>query len=247
MTDIQLIALDMDGTLLNDQKEVPKRNRDAIEQALEQDVHVVLSTGRGIRRCYSIAKDLRLSSYLVTANGAEIWTMEKERLQQSVMKTELVEKIYNLAIQAGAGVWMISSEGAFQGDTIPEDFYQYDWLKFGCYSADKQTLDILVKEFSNYEELEIANSLPTNIEVNAKGVTKANALSFLCERIGITMDQVLACGDSLNDLKMIQAAGVGAAMDNAQDAIKQVADFVTKADNNNGGVGEAIERYVLGR
>jgi Cof subfamily protein (haloacid dehalogenase superfamily) len=92
--------------------------------------------------------------------------------------------------------------------------------------------------------LELTNSLPTNVEANPAGVSKAAALHFLCERMGITMEEVMAVGDSLNDIKMIQASGVGVAMGNAQEAIKNVADFVTDTNNNNG-VAKAIERVAL--
>lgn len=243
MKEIKLIALDMDGTLLNDVNEVTEKNRKAIEKALEKDVHVILSTGRGFDRCYPYAVDLRLPSYLVPANGAEIWTMEKELLRRKPLRTEMVEKLYNLAIQAGAGIWMVSTADVFQNER-PDDFYSHEWLKFGCYTENEKALNILVNEFSKYEELEISNSLPTNIEVNAKGVSKADALQFICDRIGITMDNVMACGDSLNDIKMIQQSGVGIAMGNAQEAIKKVADYVV-ASNNDSGVAEAIERFVL--
>lgn len=243
MKNIKIIALDMDGTLLNDNKEVPRRNKEAIEKALQQDVHVMLSTGRAFDFSYPYAVELNLPSYHIAANGAEIWTMDKELLRRKSLPKGMIEKLYNIGRQVGAGMWMISSEGAFQ-EELPEDHEQYEWLKFGCYSEDKKTLDILIKEFSKYEELELANSLPTNIEVNAKGVTKAHALEFLCERMGITMNEVMACGDSLNDIKMIQASGIGIAMGNAQESIKKVADYVT-VSNNDGGVAEAIERFVL--
>jgi len=244
MTDIKLIALDMDGTLLNDAQEVPEANRLAIEKALAKDVHVILSTGRGIDHCYSYAVDLKLPSYIVSANGAEIWTMEKELLQRKPIRLEMIEKLYNLARQVGVEIWMISTAGAFREKEIPRDFENYDWLKFGCSTEDQKKLDILVKEFSVYEELELANSLPTNIEVNAKGVSKAGALRYLCDKIGITMENVLACGDSLNDIKMIQEAGAGVAMGNAQEAIKKAADYIT-VSNNEAGVAAAIEKYVL--
>lgn len=243
MTNIKLIALDMDGTLLNDAQEVPEANKQAIEKALASGIDVVLSTGRGVDTCYPYAKELKLSSYMVTANGAEIWTMEKELLQRTGLSTEMMEKLYNIALQVGVKMWMISTEGAFR-DELPANLKEYEWLKFGCHTEDQQKLDILVKEFSKYEELELTNSLPTNIEVNKKGVSKAKALRYLCEKIGITMDNVMACGDSLNDIKMIQEAGVGVAMGNAQQAIKNVADYTT-VSNNEGGVGEAIEKFAL--
>ena len=168
MKEIKLIALDMDGTLLNDDGEIPARNREAIAEALKKDVHVVLSTGRGFKRSFPIAEDLHLSSYHISANGAEIWTMQRELLRRITLPTELVEKLYNLAIQVGAGIWMITTDGVLT--TAPEDFYEYEWLKFGCHSEDRRKLDILVQEFSKFGGLEISNSLPTNIEVNAEGV-----------------------------------------------------------------------------
>lgn len=243
MKEIKLIALDMDGTLLNDELEVPERNREAIKKALDKGVEVVISTGRGFNACYPYAVDLQLPSYLISANGAEIWTMEKELLQRSGLETEMMKKLYNIATQVGVGMWMISTEGAFR-EELPTDLENYEWLKFGCHTEDEKKLDILVKEFSQYEELELSNSLPTNIEVNAKGVSKAKALNFLCELIGITMDNVMACGDSLNDIKMIQEAGIGVAMGNAQEAIKNVADYQS-VTNNEGGVAEAIEHFIL--
>lgn len=243
MTDIKLIALDMDGTLLNTNHEVSDRTKDAIKEALAKDIHVVLSTGRGIRACYPYAELLKLESYLITANGGEIWTVEKELLDQHLHQTETIEKLYHLGKEIGVNMWMISTDGVFNNEA-PENFNDYKWLKFGCESKDKDKLDKMIKEMSYYEGLELTNSLPTNVEVNPVGVSKAKALHFLCEKIGITMDNVMAVGDSLNDIKMIQEAGVGVAMGNAQDAIKKVANFVTDT-NNNDGVAKAIEKFAL--
>ncbi|WP_010647681.1 Cof-type HAD-IIB family hydrolase [Oceanobacillus massiliensis] len=240
---VKLIALDMDGTLLTSAHEVTVRTQQAIEQSLAKGIHVVLSTGRDFRTCYPYAEELKLQSYLVTANGGQIWTVEKELLDQHLLETALIEKLYNLGTQVGVNMWMISTSGVFRDD-IPENFYDYEWLKFGCESTDEQKLDIMVKELSRYKELELTNSLPTNVEANPKGVSKAKALKFLCDKIGITMENVMAVGDSLNDIKMIQEAGIGVAMGNAQEAIKQVADHTTET-NNNDGVAKAIEKYVL--
>ncbi|WP_067727068.1 Cof-type HAD-IIB family hydrolase [Oceanobacillus damuensis] len=241
--EVKLIALDMDGTLLTGEHDITERTKIAIEQALGKGTHVVLSTGRGFQTCYPCAEELKLQSYLITANGGQIWTMEKELLDQHLLKTELIEKMYNLGTQVGVNMWMISTSGVFRAEA-PDDFYEYEWLKFGCESTDKQKLDIMVQELSHYEELELTNSLPTNVEVNPKGVSKAKALHFLCDKIGITMNEVMAVGDSLNDIKMIQEAGIGVAMGNAQEAIKKVADHTTDT-NNNDGVAKAIEQFAL--
>ncbi|MGJ9457647.1 Cof-type HAD-IIB family hydrolase [Oceanobacillus sp. CF4.6] len=241
--DIKLIALDMDGTLLSDDHEVSERTVKAIEDAMNQGIHVVLSTGRGFQACYPYAEQLKLQSYLITANGGQVWTVEKELLDQHLLETKLIEKLYNLGTQVGVNMWMISTSGVFRGEA-PENFYDYEWLKFGCESQDKQKLDIMVQELSHYEGLELTNSLPTNMEANPKGVSKARALHFLCDKIGITMKEVMAVGDSLNDIKMIQEAGIGVAMGNAQEAIKNVANHTTDS-NNEEGVAKAIERFAL--
>ncbi|SET08500.1 hypothetical protein SAMN05216389_105108 [Oceanobacillus limi] len=243
MAEVKLIALDMDGTLLNRQEEVSNYTKQVIAQALEKGVHVVLSTGRSFKTCYPYAEDLSLSSYLVTCNGGEIWTMEKELLEQHLLDASAMEKMWYMGEELGLDPWMISTENIYRGN-CPADFKQQKWLKFGCDSHDKDKLDQLVKDLSYMEGLELTNSLPMNVEVNPKGVSKASALRKVCQKLNITMDNVMAVGDSLNDIKMIQEAGVGVAMGNAQEAIKNVANHVTDT-NENDGVAKAIERFVI--
>lgn len=242
--DIKLIALDMDGTLLTSGDEITQPTRKVIAKALEQDIHVVLSTGRWLGSCYPFAESLHLTSYLITTNGGEIWTMNKELLERHLLDPKMMEKMWELANHLGMNTWIVSTEKVYYHGDRPEDFYAHEWLKFGCNSEDKGKLDKIIEELSYYDELELTNSMPTNIEVNPIGVNKANALKRVCKEIGITMDQVMAAGDSLNDIKMIQEAGVGIAMDNAQEAIKKVADYITDS-NDNDGVAKAIERFAL--
>lgn len=241
---IKLIALDMDGTLLKDNHEVSAPTKEVIKKALANDIHVVLSTGRSLDTCYPYAAALELTSYLVTANGGETYTMEKELLDQHLMPIEKIEKMWSLGEEVGVDIWMIATDGVYRNGSMPENFADHKWLKFGCNTEDENKLERMIKELSHMEGLELTNSLPTNIEANPAGVSKAAALHFVCEKIGITMDEVMAVGDSLNDIKMIQEAGVGVAMGNAQEAIKNVADFVTDT-NNHDGVAKAIEHFAL--
>ncbi|WP_152655267.1 Cof-type HAD-IIB family hydrolase [Oceanobacillus sp. CFH 90083] len=240
---IKLIALDMDGTLLNPELEVSKRNQEAIQKALHQGIQVVLSTGRGFDTCYPYAEELKLKTFLITANGGEIWTVEKELLRRKLLATDVVEKLYQITEELGVRRWMISTERVFQADELV-NIEDYQWLKFGCASEDLEKLQKVKKRLTEFGGLEITNSLPTNIEINPEGVSKANALSFLCERTGISMDEIMAVGDSLNDIKMIQQAGIGVAMGNAQEKIKEVANVIT-ASNKEDGVGKAIEKFAL--
>ncbi|MBS4161556.1 HAD-IIB family hydrolase, partial [Klebsiella pneumoniae] len=94
------------------------------------------------------------------------------------------------------------------------------------------------------KELEVTNSSPTNIEVNAIGINKAAALAKVSERLGFTMENVMAVGDSLNDIAMIKEAGLGVAMGNGQDIVKETADWITDTNNENG-VAKAIRHWVL--
>lgn len=243
--DIKLIALDMDGTLLNDEMEVPEDNTNAIKRAIEQGIEVVLATGRPMSMVEEFVEPLGLQSYLVTVNGGEIWTVDNELLDTKYLQTEDIEMMWNLAENIGGFyVWMVSSENVYINER-PKDFYQENWLKFGCQIGHPEKLNKIQRELSQYSDrLELTNSALDNMEVNPIGVHKASALEKVCEKLGITMDQVLAAGDSLNDQKMLEAAGIGVAMGNAQEFIKEIAD-VTVETNNESGVARAIERYAL--
>lgn len=243
--DIKLVALDMDGTLLNDEMEVSKENERAIKEAIHQGVHVVLATGRPITMVESFSKQLNLPSYLVTVNGGQIWTVDFELLDQYHLATEDIEMMWNVVNDIGDFyIWMVSSNNVYVNEK-PEDFYEEKWLKFGCQTDELDQLQKVKEKLASYKDrLEVTNSYPDNIEVNPIGINKRTALEKVCKKLNITMDNVMAVGDSLNDQRMIEAAGIGVAVGNAQKIIKEIAD-VTVETNNEHGVARAIERYVL--
>ncbi|GEM_PF-4167994 len=92
--------------------------------------------------------------------------------------------------------------------------------------------------------LQITNSSLDNLEINPAGITKASGIEQVCKLLGITMEQVIAVGDSLNDIAAIEAVGLGVAMGNAQDAVKEAADVVV-AGNNEDGIVQVIREYML--
>src|SRR5699024_11458558 len=97
------------------------------------------------------------------------------------------------------------------------------------------------EKFRKEQVLKVTNSTAMNFEVNEKGVNKAEGLRTLCKKLNITMDEVMAVGDSLNDFKMINEVGIGIAMGNAQEEILEIADYVTLT-NREDGVAEAIKK-----
>ncbi|AVX08022.1 phosphoglycolate phosphatase [Bacillus sp. Y-01] len=241
--EFKLIALDMDGTLLNNQQEISKENRETIAKAQEQGVHVVLSTGRSLLTCREYAQSLQLSSYLITVNGSEIWDESGQLVERKLIDASHIEKMWNLTQEHKLNFWAVTTDKVWR-DEFPEDIASQEWLKFGYDIPDDALREEVLKQIAGISDFEISNSSLTNLEINALGINKAKGIMTVCERLGISMDEVIAMGDSLNDMAMIEAAGCGIAMGNAQEAVKEAADWVTDTNVNNG-VAKAISHWVL--
>ncbi|WP_173105015.1 Cof-type HAD-IIB family hydrolase [Bacillus sp. KH172YL63] len=242
--DIKLIALDMDGTLVNHEGEVSPENEQAIQRAKEKGIHVVLSTGRSLFTCRDISDELGRSSYLVTVNGGEIYDHEYNLVDSIPLDTELVKQLWTLKKEHDVYFWSTSSQGLFNSrKPFEKDIESYNWLKFGFDIQDDDVRKVMMDELMKNEALEITNSSPTNIEINPAGVNKAAALVKVCKWLDLSMDQVMAVGDSMNDIAMIREAGFGVAMGNAQDAVKEAADWVTGI-NTDHGVAQAIDKVL---
>ncbi|MFA9556345.1 Cof-type HAD-IIB family hydrolase [Evansella sp. AB-rgal1] len=244
MKEIKLVALDMDGTLLNSEHAISEANRKAIKAAQEKGVHIVISTGRSIHTCRKHAESLNLSSYVVTVNGSEIWDSEWNLIEQNTIPEEHMKLMWELKEKHNTNYWAISSEKVWNDEFPFDDLSSHTWLKFGFHVEDDEAREEIRRLLSNHPELEVSNSSLINLEINAIGINKANGLRKVCDKLGITLDNVLAVGDSLNDYAMIVESGVGVAMGNAQEKVKEVADWVTDT-NDEDGVAKAIEKFVL--
>lgn len=244
MSKIKLVTLDMDGTLLQDDQEVSTYTKEVINQALDQGVQVVLCTGRPLPMCYDYSVDLALDSYIVTNNGAEIWEVDKELLERHTFPAEKVEALWKLGNDKNLHMWTVATDELFHNSTRPDNFSNHEWLKIGFGRLDELTRNELFRKLQEDPTIEVTNSSPNNIEVNHKGVNKVHAVERLCQLSNITMDEVMAVGDSMNDYKMLEQVGLGVAVANGQQEILNVADVIT-ASNNDHGVGKAIEKYVL--
>ncbi|WP_078593405.1 Cof-type HAD-IIB family hydrolase [Evansella clarkii] len=241
--EIKLIALDMDGTLLNNEHEISEENRKAIFEAEEKGVTVVLSTGRTLATCRDYAQALGLSSYLVTSNGSEIYNESGEIVERNLLETEYIQMMVELTEKHPTKFWAAAVEDVFL-NKMPENISDYNWIKFGFDVEDDRVREEIYNVLSQKGSLEISNSSPTNLEINALGINKAKALKRVCELLGISMENVIAMGDSLNDIAMIEEAGIGVAMGNAQEMVKKTADYVT-GTNLEDGVAKAIRKFVL--
>ncbi|MFF2885317.1 Cof-type HAD-IIB family hydrolase [Paenibacillus sp. NPDC057967] len=248
MTKYKLIALDMDGTLLNEQSEVSRENAEWVQRALDAGITVSFSTGRGFASALPYAEQLKLTTPMITVNGGEIWTEPHVLYKRTELSPVYIQRLHELAQQyPEVWFWAYTTGEIYNKERWFDATHNYDsfhWLKFGYYTEDDRARELILAEVQSWGGLEITNSSLQNIELNPLGVSKASALKDLCEWMDIDMSQVVAAGDSLNDIAAIREAGLGVAMGNAQDAVKEAADVVTLT-NQEHGVAELIKRYVL--
>jgi HAD superfamily hydrolase (TIGR01484 family) len=244
MGKFKLLALDMDGTVLNEEQVISEANRLAIAAAIKAGVTVMFSTGRGIHSARPFIDELKLQSPIVTINGGEVWRAPDDLYKRHLMDAKWIRQMHEMAIEYDSWFWAYAIEGVYNRDNWPGDIDQIEWLKFGYYSENLEKLAAIRKELESWRVFEISNSHPFNLEMNTLGISKASGLMDICGLMGIEMSEVIAMGDSLNDLAMIRTAGLGVAMGNAQDEVKQAADIVT-ASNVEDGVARIIEQYIL--
>ncbi|MED3645009.1 HAD family hydrolase, partial [Caldifermentibacillus hisashii] len=130
--EIRLIALDMDGTLLNHNQEITEENKKAIKRAKESDIQIVISTGRPFQQIERYMDELNLSSFSVTINGSEIWEGRGKLIEQQLFRQEQIERLWKLANIHNLTYWAIT-EGEIFHNNIPHhmDLSKYKWLKFG--------------------------------------------------------------------------------------------------------------------
>ncbi|AIQ37722.1 MULTISPECIES: Cof-type HAD-IIB family hydrolase [unclassified Paenibacillus] len=240
----RLLALDMDGTLLNDEQIITPTTVEWLQKAVDAGVHVCLSTGRAFTSAFPYAEQLGLGTPMITVNGSEVWRAPHEIYRRSLMDPMLVKQMYELAKEDDIWFWAYSTEKVHKQDNWDGDVTGREWLKFGYHTEDDELRHKLLLRLQDMGGLEITNSSPHNLEINPLGVNKATGIKEVCKLLGLEMSQVIAVGDSLNDLAAIQQAGLGVAMGNAQETVKEEADAVV-ASNNNDGIAEVVQKYIF--
>lgn len=262
---IKLIAVDLDDTLLDSKLAVSPRACEAIRQAVARGVTVTIATGRMYCSALVYAKQLNLDVPLITYNGAlikaclsgetllnqpverefalEVMTLCRERnwYIQTYMNDELYVKEFNehaAYYQHLSGIKPHAIGGRLYDVEQPPNKLL---LMLGV-DEIKEAYNIIKARFGN--KLTVAITKPTFIEITHPLANKGRALAFLADKLHIRQEEVMAIGDSGNDLDMIKYAGWGVAMGNAREAIKAAARLETLS-NDADGVAEAIEKYVL--
>ena len=265
----KLIVLDLDGTLTNSKKEITPRNRETLIRIQEQGIRLVLASGRPTYGIVPLANELRMNEFggfILSYNGGEIINWEtKEMVYENVLPNEVVPMLYECARTHQLSI--LTYDGA---DIITENS-QDPYVQKEAFlnkMAVRETNDFLteitlpvakcliVGDADKLIPLEAELSLrlqghinvfrsePYFLEVLPKGIDKAKSLERLLETLGMTREEMIACGDGYNDLTMIQYAGLGVAMENAVLPVRKAADYIT-ASNNEDGVGLVVEKFML--
>lgn len=245
MSEYKLLALDMDGTLLTDDKQVTEETKKWLRKAVDHGVTVMFATGRGMQTVSSFWEELELNSPMVLLNGAEIWEGPNQLMARTYLPRETVRRLHELALREDAHFWGYSVESLSGQGNWSEELFETDWMKFGMKHDDLGVVARIREELLGWGELEITASAPVNVEISVKGITKESGVRVVCRLLGVEMAQVLAVGDSENDISMLRAAGLGVAMGNAEEQVKAIADAVT-ASNNEDGVAKAVQKFIFG-
>lgn len=269
----KLIACDLDETLLNDHKKICKRNLDAIAKACgEHGVKFVPATGRGYTCIDSVLAELnvidRAEEYIISNNGGILCeNREFKELSFHELPFKKAKELFAYGIEKGLCVQIFTAKDVYAYQ-LNED--EREWLfmfKPDAKIMEETTMDFLehtaiakiLFERADMEYLKqvaqdmesitdgVSVSFSSNryLELNREGVDKGLGLKELANHLGIDMKDTIAIGDNYNDVAMLKEAGLSIAMSNAPQDIKDICDYVTCANHNDGGVGEAIEKYIL--
>lgn len=271
-----IIAVDMDGTLLNSANRISERTREVLQWLIDEGHYVVPATGRTrilIPEEFSVLQGVKCG---ITENGAVVWDYDKnEMIWRKPMPEGIVSDIFKDVQESGISGWIgeAYTKGIAYADAADREFViaKADKLEktFVDYFLDrhefvenlagrKDILDCsekvniyfdnldnsrnLREKWKDMEDVAVTTSISGNAEFNSAGVDKGVGLAMLRSRLGIDRAHVIAFGDNENDLEMLEAAGIGVAMGNAKQYVKDVANEVT-GDNDHDGVAEFLEKY----
>lgn len=265
-----LLALDLDGTLTNSQKEVTPRSRKAIDAALDLGVCVTLASGRPVLGIAPLAHSLGLFSrnaYILAYNGAQLISCQtNEVVWERTVGLDAIKTVFDFAKRKGLSALSFDHEGVIT--ETPDDPYVHkeafnngipirrvDDLLFMVTEPQPKVMIVgepsLLVPARNELQLLLGDSAdasfsePCFMEITAKGVQKAASLDVLLSILKKERSSLMVVGDGLNDVPMLAIAGLAVAMENSSDEVKSHAHVITSS-NDDDGVALAIEKHILG-
>ena len=260
--DYKLVAIDMDGTLLNNDKEITEENRKMIEQLADQGVSFILASGRPYQSLEPYTQELEVYLPLISANGSMVkCSLTEKTYHKCNLPLDKAQEIidYGLDNDYGVSVYydgriLTSSEEMAQGHLELEGIKPevvtglklsqapIKIIYYGTEEKIDEAYSFLGTKYQN--KLYVTRSDEEYLEVMNLEVSKGQALEYMMETMNIKAEQVIAIGNNFNDVAMFKAAGVAVAMSNSPQGVKEEADVVTKSNQDNG-VAYALEKIVI--
>ncbi len=263
----KLVAIDMDGTLLSSNHEISTRNKKAITMAMEKGVKVVLCSGRTINNLLEFTTELGIygeEEYVVGHNGAAaLRIVDKEYVYENSLTGKEAKEIAKVCdgVDANYTIYNFNeamtprdnSHGRYEAGlnnmmlTIcnPKDIHDDEKITKVLILDDEEVVDsyigVIKKHFE--ERYNLVRTIPVYLEIMRKEVNKFSGIMAVAKRHGIKENEIMTIGDAPNDIEMIRGAGMGIAMGNAQEVIKEASDFITKT-NDEDGVAYALNKYL---
>lgn len=261
---IKLIALDLDNTLLEKDLNIAEKTLSLLQQCAAKGITIVIATGRLFYSAEKYAKQIGSGTKILCYNGCLVTEADGTPIFSASLTPEVMKKVACFAKERGLYSQFykdhkILVEKVTDGTTIDPDLANTTAIEVGDFDtyeftpSPKAMIVAPPEDVARYQaelrevigdETYIAQSQPYLIEIMPKDINKAHSLELLCDRLGITKDEVMACGDNTNDAEMVIWAGTGVAMANAVDALKEVSEYVCEEERSYG-VAEAIEKFCL--
>ncbi len=270
---VKMIALDLDGTTLNDKREISTYTKQVIEQAIEQGIVVLACTGRPLNAIPDEFLAIKGVKYVIASNGARVYDMdEKETIFEGLLSVDGTKEIIVLSSEYNSYKEIFWSGQGYTTYALFDAVSKHLPESMSAYIRETRIMvdsleELMVEKDSPCDKVHIAfakvgereeaqqrirdlggyecdGALETSLEITAPGVTKASGLLKLADKLGITTDEIMAIGDGMNDASMMRVVGVSVAMGNAIVEIKELAKHTTDS-NNNDGAAKAIVTFAL--
>lgn len=265
----KMLVLDLDDTLLRDDYTISTRNRERLIQAQEAGVYVVLASGRPTPAMLRYAEELKLKdfgSYLISFNGAMITDVKaSETIFEQSLSKDQIHHLHDFSVENNVDIITYTEDAIISESTskyidVEIDLTQMNFQKVDCFKSAVQqpaVKCIMLDEPTRLKDVEhilktenpdqsVAISKPFFLEVMPQGIDKAASIERLANMLGIKQEEIVAVGNAGNDLTMIEYAGLGIWVDNVTPELRDRAQVIVSS-NNNDGVAEVVEQYILRR
>lgn len=271
---IRMIGLDLDGTLLNEKKELTEYTKQVLRKAIDRGIVVLAATGRPYAALPEELKHFSGMKYAVTANGARVLDLEEMRvLYENLLSEEVSGKILDI-LKKYDTIYEFFADGiGYTSASTLEEAYEYFDVRHmaeyymtsrnpvsdvkeklaemnrptdkvqGIFKLEEER-ELAARELEKMDGITVTSAFRNNLEINKKGADKGVGLLKLGELLGISAEEIMVCGDGMNDMPMLKMAGTAVVMENADSRVKEIADYVT-GTNDEDGAAQAIEKIAL--